>query len=178
MASELVKKAMVFAEKMHSGQTRRNGDSYVTHPKRVADIVRGVGFVSDFRREELICAALLHDTIEDTDATAEQLIDEFGVGVADIVNQVSNNDEQMKRWGKELYLAVKMADPSRTDDYSLIVKLADRLDNVSDFDACDPKWVEKYSLQTEHILNFLEDSRTLGEAHKILIGRIRAKLAG
>ena len=70
--SKLIQKAYLYAEKKHGGQVRLSGDPYVKHPLEVAYIL------SDLELDDSsICAALLHDVIEDTDATHEEMVENF-----------------------------------------------------------------------------------------------------
>ena len=81
---ELVKRAFVVARDAHEGQTRSSGEPYITHPVAVA------GIIAEMKLDhEAVMAALLHDVIEDTPYTEEQLAAEFGKNVAEIVQGVS-----------------------------------------------------------------------------------------
>ncbi|HUH06117.1 MAG TPA: HD domain-containing protein, partial [Kofleriaceae bacterium] len=74
---DLIRRAYDFAAKAHEGQTRRSGDPYVTHPLSVAAII------AELKLDEAsICAGLLHDAVEDTSATIDQLTELFGKEVA------------------------------------------------------------------------------------------------
>lgn len=77
---ELIRRAYDVAASWHLGQTRRSSDPYITHPLAVAAILAEIG-----ADDELLCAALLHDTIEDTPYTLAALSCEFGAGVAVLV---------------------------------------------------------------------------------------------
>ena len=79
----LIERAYGVAAQWHSGQKRKSGDPYITHPLAVATILAELGM-----NHETLCAALLHDTIEDTDYTLAQLRREFGDDVAALVNGV------------------------------------------------------------------------------------------
>ena len=81
---ELIQKAYVFAATAHAGQTRLSGEPYLSHPLAVASILAEMGF-----DEPTIAAGLLHDTVEDTKATIEELDENFGEEVADIVDGVT-----------------------------------------------------------------------------------------
>jgi hypothetical protein len=164
--------ALQYATQAHAGQTRAGGDPYITHPMRVADHIRQ--YKQSHNLEALISAAYLHDTIEDTDTTHEILHDLFGGLVASLVQELTSDPEQIKQMGKAQYLAHKMAAMS---SYGLVIKLADRLDNVKDITtARTPQWRAKYKAETEHILNFIEKNRVLTGTHRKLIGLIRNKI--
>ena len=80
----IVRNAFEFAAEAHSGQMRKSGEPYITHPVGVADIV------ASLKLDELsLCAALLHDTVEDTDVTLEDIETRFGAEVAALVDGVT-----------------------------------------------------------------------------------------
>jgi GTP pyrophosphokinase len=78
---ELIGRAYDVAALCHQGQKRRSGDPYITHPVAVATILAGLGTADD----QMLCAAILHDTVEDTPYTLTALRRDFGPGVATIV---------------------------------------------------------------------------------------------
>ena len=165
--------ALQYATQAHAGQTRSGGDPYITHPMRVADHIKQ--YKKSHNLDALISAAYLHDTVEDTDTTHEALHDLFGGLVASLVKELTSDPEEIKKVGKAQYLAHKMAAMS---SYALVIKLADRLDNVKDITtARTPEWRQKYKNETEHILNYIEKTRALSGTHQKLIELIRAKLS-
>lgn len=171
--TEDVKQALQYATQAHAGQERAGGDPYITHPVRVANIVKQ--YKQSHNIDALIAAAYLHDTIEDTDTTHEALHDLFGGLVASLVQELTSDLEQIKKIGKKHYLAQKMAHDMSS--YGLVIKLADRLDNVKDIStAKTPEWRAKYKAETEHIMDYLEQNRVLSGTHKKLIALIRAKI--
>jgi len=133
---EKVRRAFEFSARAHSGQMRASGQPYITHPVAVASIV------ADMKLDvESICAALLHDVIEDTPMVIEQISSEFGVEVANIVNGVSKLDQlsfsnrgeaQVERFRK---MMLAMVDDIRV----ILVKLADRLHNMRTLEAVKPE---------------------------------------
>jgi hypothetical protein len=170
---ESPEEALKYATKAHAGQTRSGGDPYITHPMRVADHIRQ--YKQSHNLDALIAAAYLHDTIEDTDTTQEVLHDLFGGLVASLVQELTSDPAQIKKMGKAAYLSHKMAVMS---SYGLVIKLADRLDNVKDITtAKTPEWRAKYAKETNQILDYIEKTRALSGTHKKLISLIRAKLA-
>jgi len=82
--SEVIKKAYEFAKERHGEQRRKTGEPYVIHPLKVALILSDLGMDS-----QTIVAALLHDLIEDTETTYEEIKEEFGQVVADLVEGVT-----------------------------------------------------------------------------------------
>ncbi len=81
---ELIKKAYKFAEKNHKDQNRVSGEKYICHPLEVAYILADLEL-----DDSTICAALLHDVVEDTPVTHEDIVNEFGEEIADMVDGVT-----------------------------------------------------------------------------------------
>ncbi|CAM2058946.1 GTP pyrophosphokinase [Desulfovibrionales bacterium] len=123
----LIQKAYIFSATAHAGQTRRSGEPYLFHPLEVADIL------TDMKMDaEAVAAGLLHDTVEDTKTTIEDLDAEFGEDVADIVDGVTKLS-QFSFETKEQAQAEsirKMILAMAENMSVLIVKLADRLHNM------------------------------------------------
>lgn len=165
--------ALAYATKAHAGQTRSDGKTpYVTHPIRVAQNVEQLKRSKNL--DALISAAYLHDTIEDTDTTHEDLEKMFGGLVASLVQELTSNKDEIKRIGKTEYLQKKMVGMT---SYGLVIKLADRLDNVQDIaTAKSASWRQKYKRETENILNYIEKNRVLTGTHRNIIGLIKEKL--
>ena len=164
--------ALKFATQAHAGQERAGGGPYISHPVRVAQHVEQ--WKKSHNLDALISAAYLHDTLEDTDTTHEALQDLFGGLVASLVKELTSDKTQVQQMGKKNYLAQKMAAMS---SYALVIKLADRLDNVRDITtAKTPQWRAKYAAETNHILDYIEKNRVLTGTHQKLIGLIRDKL--
>jgi len=116
-----------FAAKRHTKQKRkgRDGEPYINHPLEVADLLANVGKVDDF---DILIAALLHDTIEDTGVAKEELATRFGQQVADYVAEVSDdkslpNDERKR-------LQVEHA--PHLSHGAKQIKLADKISNITD----------------------------------------------
>ena len=125
---EKVERAYHFAAEFHRDQRRRSGEPYINHPVEVALIL-----AHDLRMDEdTICAALLHDMVEDTPATKDQLAKTFGQTVADLVDgvtkltniEVSSMDEKQAWNLRKMFLAMSR------DIRVVIIKLADRLHNM------------------------------------------------
>jgi guanosine-3',5'-bis(diphosphate) 3'-pyrophosphohydrolase len=116
----------------------------------------------------------LHDTIEDTDTTHEDLERMFGGLVASLVQELTSDKEEVKKLGKAQYLSNKMA---KMSSYALVIKLADRLDNVQDIKtAKSQKWRDRYRAETEQVLDYIEKNRALSRTHLKIINLIREKL--
>jgi guanosine-3',5'-bis(diphosphate) 3'-pyrophosphohydrolase len=119
--------AVEYAKKMHEGQTRSSGEPYYTHPVEVASILAGMKMDVG-----TIVTAILHDTLEDTEATYEELKKKFGQEVADLVNGVSKltRIESQTVEGKQAENFRKLLLAMSEDIRVLLVKLADRLHNM------------------------------------------------
>jgi guanosine-3',5'-bis(diphosphate) 3'-pyrophosphohydrolase len=124
---EAVARAFEYACDRHADQLRRSGDEFITHPVGVAQICAGMRLDT-----ETLCAALLHDTVEDTSASLEEIRAEFGEEIATLVDGVtkltgmtfeSRDEQQAENYRK---MMVAMA----TDVRVILIKLADRLHNM------------------------------------------------
>ena len=124
---EDVEKAYDFGKKMHEGQTRASGEPYFTHPVEVAMILAEMGMDTP-----TIVTAILHDTVEDTVATEEDLQREFGEEVAKLVKGVTKltRIESQTVEGKQAENFRKLVLAMSEDIRVLLVKLADRLHNM------------------------------------------------
>ena len=119
-------KAVVFACEQHRGQKRTEADGkvdYVIHPIRVAEHVRRMAKVDDV---EILCAAVLHDTIEDSGTRHDELLEGFGERVAAIVAELTN-DNRLPKEARHEDMVRRAATMSRE---AKLIKLADRYDNL------------------------------------------------
>jgi GTP diphosphokinase / guanosine-3',5'-bis(diphosphate) 3'-diphosphatase len=123
--SRIVRRAYEVADRCHRGQFRRSGDPYITHPLAVATIVAELGM-----EEPTICAALLHDTVEDTALGLDEVRREFGEEVTMLVDGVTKLDKVKYGESAEAETIRKMVVAMAKDPKVLILKLADRLHNV------------------------------------------------
>ena len=124
---KLIRRAYDFAKSKHGEQLRRSGEPYIIHPVQVAYILSTLGL-----DESTICAALLHDVIEDTDVTLQDLSKEFSPEIAEMVdgvtklgklNYTSEQEQQVENYRK-MFLAMGK------DIRVILIKLADRLHNM------------------------------------------------
>lgn len=144
----LIREAYAFAGRMHEGQRRKSGDPYFVHPISVA------GIIANLRLDTAsICAALLHDVVEDTDVKIEEIGRRFGDEIAFLVDGVTKlgkvdfackEDQQAESFRKML---VAMARDIRV----LLVKLADRLDNMRTLEVMKPDAKERIAIETRDI---------------------------
>jgi len=121
----LLERAYLVAEKAHGTQTRKSGDPYITHPLAVATILADIGMT-----EPTLCAALLHDTVEDTSYTLEELRQDFGEEVALLVDGVTKLDKVKYGDSAQAETIRKMIVAMSRDIRVLVIKLADRLHNM------------------------------------------------
>jgi GTP diphosphokinase / guanosine-3',5'-bis(diphosphate) 3'-diphosphatase len=121
----LVERAYRKAERLHNGQMRKSGDAYITHPLAVTTILAELGMT-----EATLCAALLHDTVEDTDYTLGQLTHDFGEEVALLVDGCTKLDKVKYGESAKSETIRKMVVAMSRDIRVLVIKLADRLHNM------------------------------------------------
>ena len=140
--------AFQYADSAHSGQLRKDGSPYITHPLAVAEIVSELELDTDS-----IIAALLHDCIEDTGATHEDIAKLFGAPVADLVEGVtkltrvqytSKEEEQMENLRKMLMAMAK-------DIRVILIKICDRLHNMRTMEYQTPRKQREKALETMEI---------------------------
>ncbi|TDO48530.1 GTP pyrophosphokinase [Kribbella sp. VKM Ac-2527] len=121
----MIERAYRTAEKYHTGQLRKSGDAYITHPLAVATILAELGMTAP-----TLCAALLHDTVEDTDYTIDQLTKDFSEEIAMLVDGVTKLDKVKYGESAQAETIRKMVVAMAKDIRVLVIKLADRLHNM------------------------------------------------
>jgi GTP pyrophosphokinase len=146
--ADLIQRAYDYSFRMHAGQTRKSGQPYIVHPVSVA------GIIADLRLDAAsVCAGLLHDVVEDTLATSEDLTKEFGGEVAELVDGVtklskinftSHQDREAENFRK---MVVAMARDIRV----LLIKLCDRLDNMRTLEHVPRESQERIARETLEI---------------------------
>lgn len=119
--------AAIFAAQKHHGQVRKDQQAspYITHPLTVARLIDTIGEIED---PDILIAAILHDTLEDTDTQPEEIRDRFGPDVLAMVLDVSDDKSLAKMCRKQLQVihAPRLSYPAR------IIKLADKIANCTD----------------------------------------------
>lgn len=121
----LIQRAYTVAERAHRGQSRKSGDPYITHPVSVATILAELGSPA-----EVVAAALLHDTVEDTDYSLDRLREDFGEVIAVMVDGVTKLDKVTYGEAAQAETVRKMIVAMSRDVRVLLIKLADRLHNA------------------------------------------------
>ena len=166
-----IQKAVEMATRAHEGQMRKSGDPYISHPLAVMKIVEDWGM-----DEDTIIAAVLHDTVEDTDITLEDIKREFGEQVAflvDGVTKLSNIRSGMR--DIDTYLPetkdnlLRLLIAMGSDIRVLIIKLADRLHNLRTLSALPPEKQRKIAKESLEVFAPLAD--------RLNMGRLRVEMA-
>lgn len=131
---ELVLKAAAYAAHQHRDQRRKDAEAspYINHPLAVANILADAGV----RDQCVLAAALLHDTIEDTTTTADELRVTFGEEIAGIVLEVTDDKSLPKARRKEL----QVEHAPHLSEGAALVKLADKIANLTDILESPPPW--------------------------------------
>jgi GTP pyrophosphokinase len=142
----VVEKAFERAERAHDGQRRRSGDPYITHPVAVATILAELGMTP-----LVVAAALLHDTVEDTDYTLAMLRADFGDEIALLVDGVTKLDKVTYGDAAQAETVRKMIVAMAKDIRVLVIKLADRLHNARSWRYVSASSAEKKARETLEI---------------------------
>src|SRR5450830_1930198 len=142
----LISRAYAAAEEAHRGQYRKSGDAYITHPVAVATILGELGMTPT-----TLAAALLHDTVEDTDYSLETLRAEFGPEVAMLVDGVTKLDRVSYGDATQAETVRKMVVAMARDIRVLVIKLADRLHNARTWRFVSAASAERKALETLEI---------------------------
>lgn len=159
----LISKAIIFAANAHKNQRRKDVDKtpYINHPLDLMNILIESGIVNCVA----ICGAILHDTIEDTETTYEQLVAEFGKRIADVVQEVSDDKNLPKQMRKEL----QITDAKKSSKNAKLIKLADKIANVKDLRSYAPEgWdqtrVDEYFIWAKKVVDQLRGTNKVLES--------------
>lgn len=161
--SGLIERAYKTAEKYHEGQKRKSGEDYITHPLAVARILADLG-----SGPATIAAALLHDTVEDTEYSIEQLRTDFGEEVGLLVDGVTKLDRMKFGDTAQAETMRKMVVAMSKDVRVLVIKLADRLHNARTWGFVEPESARRKAQETLEIYAPL--------AHRLGIATIKSEL--
>nr|WP_281169689.1 bifunctional (p)ppGpp synthetase/guanosine-3',5'-bis(diphosphate) 3'-pyrophosphohydrolase [Pseudonocardia asaccharolytica] len=143
----LLQRAYDVAEEKHAHQKRKSGDPYITHPLAVATILAELGMDTT-----TLVAALLHDTVEDTDYSLERLRADFGDEVAHLVDGVTKLDKVELGSAAEAETIRKMVVAMARDPRVLVIKLSDRLHNMRTMRFLPPEKQAKKARETLEVL--------------------------
>src|SRR3984957_19573044 len=162
---DLIRRAWTFCMQQHEGQKRASGEPYIIHPLEVCQVL------ADLKMDSTaIAAGLLHDAVEDTDVTSQEIAKRFGEQVAHIVEGVTKLDK-IKFANREDHQAEnirKMLLAMVTDVRVVIIKLADRLHNMRTLEHLNPEKQQKIARETLDIYAPL--------AHRLGMGKLRGEL--
>src|ERR1035441_4948785 len=161
----LIRRAWEFCARHHEGQMRASGEPYIIHPLEVAEVLAEMKMDAT-----AIAAGLLHDSVEDTPATNEEIEDRFGDQVAHIVEGVTNIDkiEFANREDRQAENVRKMLLAMVSDVRVVLIKLADRLHNMRTLEHLKPERQESIARETLDIYAPL--------AHRLGMGKVRGEL--
>jgi len=161
----LIRKAWEFCVKHHDGQMRASGEPYIIHPLEVAEVLAELKMDST-----AIAAGLLHDAVEDTPATNEEIASGFGDQVAHIVEGVTKIDKIQfaNREDRQAENVRKMLLAMVSDVRVVLIKLADRLHNMRTLEHLKPDRQEAIARETQDIYAPL--------AHRLGMGKVRGEL--
>jgi GTP diphosphokinase / guanosine-3',5'-bis(diphosphate) 3'-diphosphatase len=161
----LIRKAWDFCVKHHDGQMRASGEPYIIHPLEVAEVLAEMKMDAT-----AIAAGLLHDAVEDTPATSEEIDAEFGDQVAHIVEGVTKIDKIQfaNREDRQAENVRKMLLAMVSDVRVVLIKLADRLHNMRTLEHLRPDRQEAIARETQEIYAPL--------AHRLGMGKVRGEL--
>ena len=163
LALSLIKKAITFAKYHHEGQLRKSGEPFYTHPLEVAYMV------SDYSLStEVIATSILHDVVEDTKATIENILDEFGFRISQMVNRLTRNLDDGSKIGVQELLEYAY---EKGDHEVLLIKIIDRLHNLQTIE-CMPttKQMDTFCEAVNHFLLYsfyLEDLRLVEQLENL-----------
>jgi GTP diphosphokinase / guanosine-3',5'-bis(diphosphate) 3'-diphosphatase len=143
----LLQRAYDVAEAKHDGQKRKSGDPYITHPLAVATILAELGMDTT-----TLVAALLHDTVEDTDYSLDRLRKDFGEEIAHLVDGVTKLDRVELGTAAEAETIRKMVVAMARDPRVLVIKLSDRLHNMRTMRFLPPEKQAKKARETLEVL--------------------------
>jgi hypothetical protein len=163
----LEQKAWLFAQQAHQGVVRK----FLRTPYFEGHVAKVFGLLKQYdTRPTLGAAAILHDTLEDVDyVTYDMIKKKFGIKVANLVKELTSNDEQIAKQGKANYLLNKMMYMSPD---ALLIKLCDRLQNISDMYAASAGFRGRYYIETRFIVDGLLANRRLTHKHQRIISQI------
>lgn len=165
-------KAIEFATLAHDGQTRRFGarEPYVAHPIRVSEIIlRATEALPLERRMKLATAAILHDVLEDTPVKSSAMASTFGHDVTVLVETVTKKTNLPKA-DKELEFLLRF---KQSDVDTVLLKFADRMDNLNSMSSAPPDFRRKYIANTKQLLQAIpevakSDKRVMSMKNAIL----------
>ena len=156
--SDVINKAAEFAKEAHASIDQRRkytNEPYIVHPEAIAKIVSSV--TDD---ASTIAAAWLHDVVEDTTITIEQIESEFGSDIASLVADLTDISKKSDG-NRQQRKAIDRQHTAQADPRAKTVKLADLIDNLSDIAVLDPGFATQYLNEKEMLLEVLTDGHSV-----------------
>lgn len=154
IADSLESKAKAFATQQHAAINhlrKYTGDPYIVHPARVVKLVRSVPHT-----EAMLCAAWLHDVVEDTPVTLETIAEEFGDEVASLVEMLTDVSK-LSDGGRAVRKAIDREHTAKASPPAKSIKLADLIDNTDSIVGHDPKFAQIYLAEKALLLEVLKE---------------------
>lgn len=170
--NELEQRAHDFADKAHAAIDHRRkytGDPYIVHPEAVAEIVRSVAHTP-----AMVAASYLHDTVEDTETTIEEIEKEFGAEVAELVGWLTDVSKQ-EDGNRAVRKAIDREHSAQAPAAAQTIKVADLIHNSQCIMAHDLKFARVYLVEKEALIDVLvkADPVLLAQARRILEDSVR-----
>ena len=166
----IIDKAQMFAAGAHAGAGQKRkytGEDYITHPIAVAEIVRNNGGT-----DEMIAAAMLHDTIEDTQVTFGHIFSMFGDRVAEMVDALSNKAKPEDGSRETRFFINVRALRERLDMQSRVIKLADLIHNTQSITKYDQKFAAQYLAEKAFMLSVIFRGVEIGASDEEIESRV------
>jgi (p)ppGpp synthase/HD superfamily hydrolase len=160
-------RAKEFATLAHAWQARKyTGEPYITHPAAVVELVRGVSHT-----EAMLCAAWLHDTVEDCGVPLDELERVFGFDVASLVEQLTDVS-RLSDGNRAHRKAVDREHTAKASPEAKTIKLADLIDNTRSIVERDPKFARVYLEEKRLLLDVLREGngQLWEQAHRLAVG--------
>lgn len=152
MPNDLIKRALAFATKAHGDQKRKyHGEPYIVHPIEVMEIVKSVD-----HDDAMLAAALLHDVVEDTRVTIEELRKEFGDDVAALVDDLTDVSKP-EDGNRNARKTLDREHSAKSSARAQTIKLADLISNSADILVNDPKFAKTYLAEKALLLKVLTE---------------------
>ena len=165
---DIIEKAEKFAVQAHGPQKRKYSDQpYIVHPLEVAKIVQSVPHTN-----AMVAAAILHDVIEDTEASYEDVAVNFGTLVADLVDELTDVSKP-EDGNRAVRKALDRAHLAKASADAQTIKLADVISNTKDIKENDPKFAKVYISEMKSLLEVLDkgDKTLMAEAQEQVFGK-------
>ncbi len=159
---DLINKAIYWAKKYHGNQKRKSGEAYYTHPLEVAYMI------SDYKlKTDVIVASILHDIVEDTEVTVEMINSSFGQRISEMVDRLTRDRPDGSKLSVEEILSNAY---EFKDEEVLLIKLIDRLHNLTTLDAITAEKKQKIALET--LSSFLAIALSFDEQGDQMIAKL------